>query len=308
MNGGIMMENSISFEGIGADQMAQKATDIESDATAQNNLFELIIKKAKNNTEYRKYAEITGALVLSYYKRTGSISKAVEAVYTVLSESEDVSTLISHYNALKQEDKSSSDASTDNARAKIANMLLNDYKRRFGESKKEAYNVLVLQSWINKVENINELTIIMDNILSIRDKLGNSWDYEVHIIPLLLEKAFTAETLMDFSNSTTNLIIGLGKRLRDNYLAVMTAVKVLEYADSPKIVKMYIRDMIKDSNKKIDQLGTELAVINSNKISKIKNIARARAINQQIIDLHTQVEELMNGIDPKELMLEGTKR
>jgi hypothetical protein len=308
MNGGIMMENSISFEGIDVDQMAQKATDIESDTTAQNHLFELIIKKAKNNTEYRKYAEITGALVLSYYKRTGSISKAVEAVYTVLSESGDVSTLINHYNALKQEDKSSSDASTDNARAKIANMLLNDYKRRFGESKKEAYNVLVLQSWINKVENINELTIIMDNILSIRDKLGNSWDYEVHIIPLLLEKAFTAETLMDFSNSTANLIIGLGKRLRDNYLAVMTAVKVLEYADSPKIVKIYIRDMIKDSNKKIDQLSTELAVINSNKILKIKNIAKIRAINQQIIDLHTQVEELMNGIDPKELMLEGTKR
>ncbi|MGC8710078.1 MAG: hypothetical protein ACP5RF_00470 [Candidatus Micrarchaeia archaeon] len=303
-----MMESGVSFEGMGVDQMAQKGNEIESGVAAQNHLFELIIKKAKNNTEYRKYAEVTGALVLSYYKRTGSISKAVDAVYMVLSESEDVSELIKHYNALKQEDKSSSDASTDNARAKIANMLLNDYKRRFGESKKEAYNVLVLQSWINKVENINELTIIMDNILSIRDKLGNSWDYEVHIIPLLLEKAFTAESLMDFSNSTTNLIIGLGKRLRDNYLAVMTAVKVLEYADTPTTVKMYIRDMIKDSNKKIDQLSTEIAVMNSNKISKVKNIARIRAMNQQIIELHTQVEELMNGIDPKELMLEGTKR
>jgi len=88
----------------------------------------------------------------------------------------------------------------------------------------------------------------------------------------------------------------------------MTAVKVLEYADTPTTVKMYIRDMIKDSNKKIDQLSTEIAVMNSNKISKVKNIARIRAMNQQIIELHTQVEELMNGIDPKELMLEGTKR
>jgi hypothetical protein len=49
-------------------------------------------------------------------------------------------------------------------------------------------------------------------------------------------------------------------------------------------------------------------MINSNTISKVKNIARIRALNQQIAELHLLNEELMKGIDPKELMLEGTKR
>ena len=51
----------------------------------------------------------------------------------------------------------------------------------------------------------------MDNILNVMDKLGNSWDYEVHIIPLFVEKAFSTDELMDYTNSITNLIVGLGK-------------------------------------------------------------------------------------------------
>ncbi|MGC9099562.1 MAG: hypothetical protein ACP5HW_03415, partial [Candidatus Micrarchaeia archaeon] len=187
-------------------------------------------------------------------------------------------------------------------------MLLNDYKRRFGEGKKEAYNVLVLQSWLPKVEGVNELAILMDNILNIRDKLGNSWDYEVHIIPLLISKAFTTEALIDYANSITNLIIGLERKLNDGYLAVMTGVKVLEFANSPAVVKHYIRDMIKENNKRMDQLNTELAMINSNKLSQVRNVTRIKRLNQQIVELHMLNEELMRGMDPKDFMLEGTKR
>lgn len=275
---------------------------------AQKNVYELIIKRSKNKNEYKKYVELVGMLMLSYSKRLGSIEAATEAVYSVVNEANGIEDLMAHYNALKEEENSTADKSAENAKAKIANMLLNDYKRRFGEGKKEAYNVLVLQSWISKVENINELTILMDNILTIRDKLGNSWDYEVHIIPLLIEKAFTTEALVDYANSITNLIVGLADKLKDNYLAVMTGVKVLEFANSPTVIKSYIRDMIKENNKKIDQLNTELAMLNSNKINKIKNMPRIRAINQEIARLHLLNEELMKGIDPKELMLEGTKR
>jgi len=82
----------------------------------------------------------------------------------------------------------------------------------------------------------------------------------------------------------------------------------LEYANSPAVIKSYIRDMVKENNKKIDQLNTQLAMINSNTISKVKNVAKIRALNQQIAELHLLNEELMKGIDPKELMLEGTKR
>jgi len=130
----------------------------------------------------------------------------------------------------------------------------------------------------------------------------------VHIIPLLVEKAFSTDELMDYTNSITNLIVGLGKKLKDSYLAVMTGVKVLEYANSPTVIKSYIRDMVKENNKKIGQLNMQLAMINSNTISKVKNVAKIRALNQQIVELHLLNEELMNGIDSKELMLEGTKR
>ena len=281
----------------------------EKDKQLSNStLFELIMRKSKNKNEYKKYAELAGMLMLSYNRRLGSMSEAEKAVYDLINESNSVNDLVMHYNALKEEEKGNADKSTENAKARIANMLLNDYKRRFGEGKKEAYNVLVLQSWMSKVEGINELTILMDNILNVRDKLGNSWDYEVHIIPLLIERAFSTDELMDYANSITNLIVGLGKKLKDSYLAVMTGVKVLEYANSPAVIKSYIRDMVKENNKKIDQLNTQLAMINSNTISKVKNVARIRALNQQIVELHLLNEELMKGIDPKELMLEGTKR
>jgi len=281
----------------------------EKDKQLSNSiLFELIMKKSKNKNEYKRYSELAGMLMLSYNKRLGSISEAEKAVYDLINESNSVNDLVMHYNALKEEEKGNADKSTENAKARIANMLLNDYKRRFGEGKKEAYNVLVLQSWMSKVEDINELTILMDNVINVRDKLGNSWDYEVHIIPLLIERAFSTDELMDYANSITNLIVGLGKKLKDSYLAVMTGVKVLEYANSPAVIKSYIRDMVKENNKKIDQLNAQIAMINSNTISKVKNVARIRALNQQIVELHLLNEELMNGIDPKELMLEGTKR
>jgi hypothetical protein len=299
-----MEENNVNVGGMEVNYMARNNGKL----ITQSEIFELLIKKSKSGNEYKKYVELTGMLMLNYYKRLGSINAAAEAVYEVVNEAKEVNDLILHYNALKEEEKAHADSSAENARAKIANMLLNDYKRRFGEGKKDAYNVLVLQSWLPKVEGVNELAILMDNILNIRDKLGNSWDYEVHIIPLLVEKAFTAEALSDYANSITNLIVGLGKKLKDSYLAVMTGVKVLEYANSPSVIKSYIRDMIKENNKKIDQLNTELAMINSNPVSKVKNIARIRYINQRIVELHLQNEELMHGIDPKDLMLEGSKR
>ena len=295
------VDAGVGFE---ADYMAK---DNEK-AIKHSNVFELIMKKSKNKNEYKKYAELVGMLMLSYNKRLGSMSAAEKAVYELVSESNSVNDLVMYYNALKEEEKANADKSTENAKARIANMLLNDYKRRFGDGKKEAYNVLVLQSWINKVEGINELAILMDNILNVRDKLGNSWDYEVHIIPILVEKAFSTDELIDYANSITNLIVGLGKKLNDSYLAVMTGVKVLEYANSPSVIKSYIRDIVKENNKKIDQLNTQIAMINSNTISKVKNIAKIRTLNQQIAELHLLNEELMKGIDPKELMLEGTKR
>jgi len=276
--------------------------------SASNDIFELILKKSRNKNEYKKYIELAGLLVLSYNKRLGNINIAEKTVYEIIKETANVNDLVNHYIALKNEEKANADKSTENAKARIANMLLNDYKRRFGEGKKEAYNVLVLQTWISKVDDINELTILMDNILNVRDKLGNSWDYETHIIPLLIEKAFSTDELIDYTNSITNLIVGLAKKLNDNYLAVMTGVKILEFANSPSIIKGYIRDMVKENNKKISQLSAEITLINSNAVSKIKNVAKIRMLNQQIAELHLINEELMNGIDPKELMLEVTKR
>ncbi|MFP3190843.1 MAG: hypothetical protein RXR31_05870 [Thermoproteota archaeon] len=287
---------------LGMEHEENKETD------TSNDIFELILKKSRNKNEYKKYVELAGLLILTYNKRLGNISVAEKTVYELIKETENVNDLVNHYMALKNEEKANADKSAENAKARIANMLLNDYKRRFGEGKKEAYNVLVLQTWISKVDDINELTILMDNILNVRDKLGNSWDYETHIIPLLIEKAFSTEELMDYTNSLTNLIVGLAKKLKDNYLAVMTGVKILEFANSPSIIKSYIRDIVKENNKKITQLSAEIALINSNAVSKIKNVAKIRALNQQIAELHLINEELMKGIDPKELMLEGTKR
>jgi len=273
-----------------------------------NNIFELIIRKSKNNNEYKKYVEIVGLLILSYNSRLGNMNLAEKVVYDLINESKSVNDLVMHYNVLKKDEKANTDKNAENARKSIANMLLNDYKQRFGEGKKESYNILVLQSWINKVENINELAILMDNILSIRNKLGNSWDYEVHIIPLLLEKAFSTDELIDYTNSITNLVVGLAKKLNDNYLAIMTGVKILEFSNSATVIKKYIMDLIKENNKNMDNLNAQLSIINSNAISKVKNAIKIKALKQQITELKTINGDLMNGIDPKDLMLEGTKR
>ena len=273
-----------------------------------NNIFELIIRKSKNNNEYKKYVEIVGLLILSYNSRLGNMNLAEKVVYDLINESKSVNDLVMHYNVLKKDEKANTDKNAENARKSIANMLLNDYKQRFGEGKKESYNILVLQSWINKVENINELAILMDNILSIRNKLGNSWDYEVHIIPLLLEKAFSTDELIDYTNSITNLVVGLAKKLNDNYLAIMTGVKILEFSNSATVIKKYIMDLIKENNKNMDNLNAQLSIINSNAISKVKNAIKIKTLKQQIAKLKALNVDLMNGIDPKDLMLEGTKR
>jgi hypothetical protein len=276
--------------------------------TGYLNLVELIIKKSKNSREYKKYNEIVSMLILNYYKRLGNIEQATEMVYSLVESADSVHDLMSHHQALVKEEKGSGTSDVDHARAKITNTLLNDYKKRFGNRKVEEYNVLVLQTWVNKVENVSELAILMDNMLTIRDKIGNSWDYEVHVVPLLLEKSFNTETLIDFTTSTTNFVVGLTRRLKDSYLAVMTAVKILEVSDTPKVMKKYIRDMIKDISKKIDSLNTEAAIINSNTISRITKVVRVKEIHSQVAELNKQIEELMNGIDPKELMLEGSRR
>jgi len=88
----------------------------------------------------------------------------------------------------------------------------------------------------------------------------------------------------------------------------MTSVKILEFSNSPKTVKKYIRDMINENRKEIAQLNNELAAISMNRISRITQIVRIREINSRIARLNANIEEMMNGIDPKELMLESTKR
>lgn len=289
------------------DYMAkQRADELENESSNYQNLIALIIKKARNNREYKKYNEATSLLTLGYYKRLGNIDDAMRIVYALVENSGGVEELMRHYHALLNEDKVDGGSDeNEQAKSKIINTMLNDYRKRFGQDKVEAYKVLVLQGWINKVENVNELAIIMDNTLTIRDKIGNSWDYEVHVVPLLLDKAFNTEAFIDFTNSTTNFIVGLTRRLKDSYLAVMTAVKILEVSDSPKVMKKYIRDMIKENSKKIDQLNTELAIISSSGIGKITKIAKVREIVEDLEDYNKQIDELMNGIDPKELMLEG---
>jgi len=157
-------------------------------------------------------------------------------------------------------------------------------------------------------ERKNLTIYLMDNILSIRNKLGNSWDYEVHIIPLLLEKAFSTDELIDYTNSMTNLIVGLAKKLNDKYLAIMTGVKILEFSNSATVIKKYIMDLIKENNKNMDHLNAHLSIINRNAISRVKNAIKIKALKQQIAELKTINGDLMNGIDPKDIMLEGTKR
>ncbi len=279
------------------------------EAVNYSDLLKLIIKKSTNNIEYKKYGEYANMLVLGYYKRLGSVEKAYEVVYSLVENAADVQELAKHYNALRKDERgSNAEAPAEKAKEKIANTLFNDYKKRFGVKKAEAYKVLVLQGWISKVESVNEMAILMDNILTIRDRLGNSWDYEVHMIPLLIEKAFNAETLIDFSNSMTNLVIGLSGKLRDNYLAVMTAMKILEFADSPKVIKSYLRDMIKEASKELDRINAEIAAINSSSFAKVTQIVRLKELDMKAASVNKQIDELMSGIEPKELMLENTKR
>lgn len=306
-NGGYMETDE--FEEVDEVRKGSAATAGGEEARDYRDLLKLIIKKSTNNVEYKKYGEYSNMLVLGYYKRLGSVEKAYDVVYSLVENAEGVQDLAKHYSALKSDEKNG-DAETpaERAKEKIANTLLKDYRKRFGEKKAEAYKVLVLQGWVSRVESVNEMAILMDNILTMRDRLGNSWDYEVHIIPLLLEKAFNAETLIDFSNSMTNLVIGLSRKLRDYYLAVMTAVKVLEYADSPKVIKSYIRDMIKETSKELDRINAEIAAINSGSFTKVTQIVRLKELSMRAAGISRQIDELMSGIEPKELMLENTKR
>ena len=97
----------------------------EKDKQLSNStLFELIMRKSKNKNEYKKYAELAGMLMLSYNKRLSSMSEAEKAVYDLINESNSVNDLVMHYNALMEEEKANADKSTENAKARIANMLL----------------------------------------------------------------------------------------------------------------------------------------------------------------------------------------
>jgi|GEM_PF-1283759 len=294
--------------GMQVGENAEQHTDTQPVDASSISMTELIMKKSKSNAEYRKYSELASMLTLAYYKRLGSIANAMSIVYSLVNEATDVNQLAQHYNMLLKDESNSKEKGTEQARAKIANTLINDYRKKFGDKKADAYNTLVLQSWIGKVENLHDLVILMDNILTIREKLGNSWDYELHVIPMFIDRAYTSEILADFSTSTTNLVIGLSRKLKDNYLAVMTSVKILEFSNSPKTVKKYIRDMINENRKEIAQLNNELAAISMNRLSRMSKIMRIREINSRIARLNANIEEMMNGIDPKELMLESTKR
>ena len=288
--------------------MAAQKGRASTSRSASYDIITLIIRKAKNNKEYKKYVEIASMLILSYYRRLGNLDSAYQTVYKIVEGVDSVTTLLTHYKAIQHDERTNSDNSTEQARKKIASTLINDYKKRFSDKKAEPYELLVLQSWLNKVESVNELAILMDSILIIRDKMGNSWDYESHIVPILLDKTFSTEALIDFTNATTNLVIRLATRLKDNYLAVMTAVKILEYADSPKKIKAYLREMIKDASKRMDQINTELAIIDSQPLSRIIRIARTRELRKELAKLTKHVEDMMNGIDVRELMLENTRR
>ncbi|MGC8777046.1 MAG: hypothetical protein ACP5P2_03885, partial [Candidatus Micrarchaeia archaeon] len=80
-----------------------------SDQIHENKIFELLIKKSKSGNEYKKYVEITSMLVLGYYRRLGNIGAASKAVYEVVNEAKDINELITHYNALKEEEKTNAD-------------------------------------------------------------------------------------------------------------------------------------------------------------------------------------------------------
>ncbi len=275
---------------------------------AQKTIFERIIKISKSTKEYKKYVEITSLLILDYYKRFFDINKAIQAVDDILTNTTDLNTLMVHHSALKNEENDENLEDVRKSKQKIIEIILDDYGKRFGQVKKEEYNVLVLQSWTQKIENLNELILIMDSVLKFRNKIGNSWDYEIHIIPNLIDKSSNIEELNDYLVSITNLIIGLSERLNDLYLGVMTAVKVLEYSHSPNDVKHYIRELIKKNKDEISALTSKLNSMRKDKISEIKNIRKIQDTTNRIRQLNLINDDISQGIDPKELELERSKR
>ena len=66
--------------------------------------------------------------------------------------------------------------------------------------------------------------------------------------------------------------------------------------------------MVKDTNRKIEQLSSEHSMLQTTRVSQVVNVIRVRELKQQIDMLNMQVEELMSGIDPKELMIDGAKK
>ncbi len=270
-------------------------------------IFEEMIRRSTNSRDYKKYAEIVFLLILEYYKRVLNIDEAVKIV-TELVSTTDLNGLKMHYNALKEDNKNESDAEFQKSKQKLLNILLNDYVKRFGASKKEAYDLFVLQNWSKKVENLNELIAIIDEIIRFRNKSGNSWDYETHIIPKIIDKSSNFDELLDYLVSATNLTIGLSEQLNDSYIAIMAVTKILDYSSSTKDIKHYIREIITKNNNKINELNRKIDEMRRNKISEIRNVKSIRNVIKEVEKLKKINEDVSQSVDPRELELENIRR
>ncbi|MEM3791548.1 MAG: hypothetical protein QXL16_02365 [Candidatus Micrarchaeaceae archaeon] len=268
-------------------------------ANTYGDLIGLIMKKAGNKKEFKKYYEYSGNIVFEYYKKFGDLDEAIGYAMQVIKEAKTPYDIISHSLSIEEEnDGSSFNVHEEHGKSRIMAMLLRDYKKRFGERKSEAYKVLVLQRWAKKVETTNEMAILMECVMRIRERFSDSWQYETHIIPLLLDKAYNASILAEMAIAITNLCIGLSKKLKDEYLGIMTAATVLEYANDPSPIKKYIKELVEEKRREIDSVNKELGLLKSSALGKL-NITKAQVLNYKLKELQRDMEELLFSLDPK---------
>ncbi len=263
-----------------------------------NDIVLLLIKKSHNKREYKKYSDAVSNLIFNLYVRSGKLENVLNDVYNILNNANSPNDLLTNLAALENENNEN--IQDKEGKERLVRTILNDYIKRFGEKKADAYNMLVLQSWSKKVENINELAIIMEALLSFREKVGDSWDFESNLLPIILDKAYNTELLSEYLSLVSNLVIGLNKKLKEPRLASMTATKMIEYSNGPENLKKYIRDLIKEANEELQQLNIQLAELSTSGLSKYMKINQIREINQRIDALNKYIKALTEGVDLKE--------
>ena len=263
-----------------------------------NDIVLLLIKKSHNKREYKKYSDAVSNLIFNLYVRSGKLENVLNDVYNMLNNANSPNDLLTNLAALENENNEN--IQDKEGKERLVRTILNDYIKRFGEKKADAYNMLVLQSWSKKVENINELAIIMEALLSFREKVGDSWDFESNLLPIILDKAYNTELLSEYLSLVSNLVIGLNKKLKEPRLASMTATKMIEYSNGPENLKKYIRDLIKEANEELQQLNIQLAELSTSGLSKYMKINQIREINQRIDALNKYIKALTEGVDLKE--------